>query len=43
MKSSTRQWIYGILAVAGIAATMYYNLAFIEQHGGFSPRVGPTW
>lgn len=36
MQSRARQWIYGILAIAGIAATMYYNLAFIEQHGGFS-------
>ena len=36
MQTQTRQWAYGILAVAGIAATAYFNIQFIAEHGGFS-------
>lgn len=34
MQTQTRQWVYGILAVAGIAATWYFNIQFIGEHGG---------
>ena len=34
--SKKLQIIYGICAVAGVMCTMYFNILFILQHGGFS-------
>ena len=39
MQTQIRSWIYGVLAIAGIFATWYYNLQFIEQHGSFDVAV----
>lgn len=36
MSSAKLQWIYGACAVAGVVATMVFNLQFIAEHGGFS-------
>ena len=36
MQTQTRQWAYGILAVAGVAATWHFNIQFIGEHGGFN-------
>lgn len=36
MQSSTRQVIYGLLAIAGLVATWTFNLQFMAQHGSFS-------
>lgn len=36
MSSKQLQIIYGFCAFAGVAATMYFNLQFIDEQGGFS-------
>jgi hypothetical protein len=36
MRSKNRQYIYGVLAVAGLLATWYFNFRFMEEHDGFS-------
>lgn len=39
MQSRIRLWTYGILAIVGIIATWYFNLQFIEEHGGFDVSI----
>jgi len=34
--SKTLQVIYGLCAIAGVGFTMYFNILFIIEHGGFS-------
>jgi len=36
MTSNGRQIVFGVTAAIGICVTWYFNLQFIEQHGGFS-------
>ena len=36
MQTQSRQWVYGVLALAGFVATSYFNIQFIGEHGGFS-------
>lgn len=36
MTSKTRQIVFGITALVGIAVTWYYNIQFMEAYGGFS-------
>ena len=38
METSSKklQVLYGICAVAGVVFTMYFNVRFINEHGGFS-------
>jgi hypothetical protein len=36
MNTQTRQIIYGIMAIAGIGLTWYFNIQFMLQQGGFS-------
>lgn len=35
-QSAKLQVLYGICALAGIICTMYFNIHFIIEHGGFS-------
>ena len=34
--SKSLQIVYALSAVAGVVFTMYFNLQFIDEHGGFS-------
>lgn len=34
--SNTRQFLYALCAAAGVILTMYFNIQFIQEHGGFS-------
>jgi Terpene cyclase DEP1 len=36
MNTQTRQIIYGIMAIAGIGLTWYFNIQFMLLQGGFS-------
>ncbi len=36
LSSQTRIYCYALLAIAGLVFTMYYNIQFIIEHGGFS-------
>lgn len=36
IESKTLQIIYGLCAIAGVVFTMYFNILFIIEHGGFS-------
>ena len=36
ISSKKLQVLYGICAVAGVVFTMYFNIQFIIEHGGFS-------
>lgn len=36
MRLTALQWIYALLAVAGLLATWYWNIQFIIAHDGFS-------
>ncbi|GEM_PF-349609 len=35
-QANTLQLIYGLCAIAGLVFTMYFNILFIIEHGGFS-------
>ena len=35
MQSKTRQYVFGVLAVAGVVATWYFNLRFMGEQAGF--------
>ena len=35
MQSKIRQYAYGVLAVAGVVATWYFNLRFMGEQAGF--------
>ncbi len=36
MTTTGRQYVFGILAVVGVAVTWYFNIRFMIQQGGFS-------
>jgi len=34
--SQSLQIFYGLCAIAGVVVTMYFNIQFVQEHGGFS-------